>query len=85
VQDNTAPLDSVILQVAQNTTWRLFRRLAAERLQIRQESRMIGDNSLTVYLAEVASIAHLHWANHQALGLSGCESIKFNLKLDSVA
>jgi hypothetical protein len=32
-------------------------------LQITEEGRMIGANSLVAYFAEMAKFANLHWAN----------------------
>ena len=62
VQDNMTTPGSVILQISQNNPEQLLRRLTAELLQITRESRMIREIMILVYLAELASIAHLHWA-----------------------
>jgi hypothetical protein len=40
-----------------------LRERKSEILQITQEWRMIGTNSLVIYFAEMAKVANLHWAN----------------------
>jgi len=62
VQDNMTTPGSVILQMAQNNMWQLFRGLTSELLQNARESCMIPEIMILVYLAALASIAHLHWA-----------------------
>jgi hypothetical protein len=51
--------------IAQNNSEYSLRERTSEILQITQECRMIGTNSLVIYFAETAKFANSHWANSQ--------------------